>query len=104
MRKVILLGALALAMSGSAFALTPQQQLMGTCNAQAKAANKTGEARKAFMKSCLSAKPAAPMAASAPAPAAKPLTQQHKMKVCNKNAAGKKGDERKAFMKSCLSK
>lgn len=45
MRKVILLGALALAMSGSAFALTPQQQLMGTCNAQAKAANKTGEAR-----------------------------------------------------------
>jgi hypothetical protein len=35
---------------------------------------------------------------------AAPLTQQEKMKVCNKDAAGKKGDERKAFMSECLKK
>ena len=30
------------------------------------------------------------------------MTQQEKMKVCNKKAEGKKGDERKAFMSDCL--
>ena len=62
-----------------ASAKTAQQEKMSTCNAQA--AGKKGDERKAFMKGCLSAKPAAA-----------PATQQEKMKVCNKEAAGKKGD------------
>ena len=74
-----------------ASAKTAQQEKMSTCNAQA--AGKKGDERKAFMKGCLSAKPAAA-----------PATQQEKMKVCNKEAAGKKGDERKAFMSECLKK
>jgi hypothetical protein len=74
-------------------AKTKQQSKMVTCNADA--TGKKGDERKAFMKTCLSAKPEAP---------AKELTtQQTKMKTCNADAAGKKGDERKAFMKTCLS-
>jgi hypothetical protein len=74
-----------------AAAPTKQQSKMVTCNADA--AGKKGDERKAFMKTCLSA-----------APAAKDMTpQQNKMKTCNADAAGKKGDERKAFMKTCLS-
>jgi opacity protein-like surface antigen len=78
------------ALSSSAFAAdapTKQQSKMASCNADA--GDKKGDERKAFMKSCLSAKKA---------------TQQDKMKSCNADAAGKKGDERKAFMKDCLSK
>jgi psiF repeat len=71
---------------------TAQQSKMTQCNKDA--AGKTGDERKAFMKDCLSAKPA---------PATK-TSQQEKMKTCNADAAGKKGDERKAFMKECLSK
>ncbi|MBS0389109.1 MAG: phosphate starvation-inducible protein PsiF [Proteobacteria bacterium] len=82
----------------SASALTAQQGKMGTCNAQAKEQNLSGDARKAFMKTCLSNAPAAP--------AAKALTpQQEKMKSCNADAKtkGLKGADRKAFMKTCLS-
>ncbi|WHZ10155.1 MAG: Phosphate starvation-inducible protein PsiF [Burkholderiaceae bacterium] len=77
-------------------AKTAQQEKMTTCNKEA--TGKKGDERKAFMKECLSAKPAA-----AAAPVA-PMTQQEKMKSCNKEAAGKKGDERKAFMSDCLKK
>ena len=71
---------------------TPQQSKMATCNKDAEG-NK-GDERKAFMKSCLSAKAE---------PVADPKTaQQNKMKTCNAEAAGKKGDERKAFMSECL--
>ncbi|PCE24326.1 PsiF family protein [Burkholderia ubonensis] len=76
-------------LASPAFAANSQQDKMKACNTQA--AGKTGDERKAFMKDCLSAKPA------------KATSQQDKMKACNKDAAGKKGDERKAFMKSCLS-
>ena len=69
--------------------LTPQQEKMKSCNAQA--ADKKGDERKAFMSSCL----------KAGAPAA-PMTQQDKMKVCNTKAGGKKGDERKIFMSEWL--
>ncbi len=106
MKKLLTLLAVGLSFSlGAAYAAdapakTPQQQKMADCNKEA--AGKKGDERKAFMKSCLSAKPAA-AAASAPA-ADKKVTQQEKMKSCNKEAAGKKGDERKAFMKDCLSK
>jgi hypothetical protein len=71
---------------------TAQQTRMGDCNKQA--TGKTGDDRKAFMKSCLSGGTAA---------AATPMTQQEKMKKCNADATGKKGDDRKAFMKACLS-
>lgn len=67
---------------------TAQQSKMKTCNADAK--DLKGDERKAFMKTCLSAKP-------------EPTTQQSKMKTCNADAKDMKGDERKAFMKTCLS-
>ena len=73
---------------------TAQQSKMKTCNADAK--DKKGDERKAFMKECLSAKPAAPAAEAG-------TTQQTKMKTCNADAKDKKGDERKKFMKECLS-
>jgi hypothetical protein len=68
-----------------------QQQKMGSCNADAKAKNLTGDDRKAFMKTCLSAK--------------KGNSQQEKMKSCNADAKtkGLTGADRKAFMKTCLS-
>jgi hypothetical protein len=50
-------------------------------------ADKKGDERKAFMKTCLSTKK---------------TSQQDKMKACNKDAEGKKGDERKKFMSECL--
>lgn len=77
-------------------AKTPQQSKMGLCNKDA--VGKKGDERKAFMKECLSAKPAA-------AASDKKTAQQDKMKACNKDAGEKKlkGDERKAFMKDCLS-
>ena len=40
--------------AASAKALTPQQQKMKTCNADAKTKALKGDERKAFMKSCLS--------------------------------------------------
>ena len=63
--------------------------------------------------------PSPPPAKSAPAAAAPAVTptatkaaapqptsavsQQDKMRNCNKEATGKKGEERRAFMKTCLS-
>jgi uncharacterized protein HemX len=93
MKQLISLAALGLALAlGSAHAAedkapTKQQTKMATCNKDA--TGKTGDARKAFMKECLSNKPA---------------TQQDKMKTCNADAKAKtlKGDERKAFMSDCL--
>ena len=94
MKKLFSLLALGLAMSfGAALATdapTAQQSKMGTCNKEA--GDKKGDERKAFMKECLSAKPAAP------------ATQQSKMKTCNVEAKGMKGDERKKFMSECLKK
>jgi hypothetical protein len=72
-----------------------QQAKMTTCNADAKARNLSGDARKAFMKTCLSANGGA---------AAKTNSQQEKMKTCNADAKTKnlKGDDRKKFMSDCL--
>ncbi|MFP5390781.1 MAG: PsiF family protein [Gammaproteobacteria bacterium] len=99
--KKLLIAVAACCLASASWAATPeakpadgktaQQNKMTTCNAEA--AGKKGDERKAFMKTCLSNKPAE-----------KPATaQQNKMKTCNADAAGKKGDERKAFMKTCLS-
>jgi hypothetical protein len=88
MKQLITIAALALAVLG-AQAQTAQQTKMGECNKEA--GDKKGDERKAFMKTCLSAKK---------------TTQQDKMKACNADPKAKatKGDERKAFMKECLSK
>jgi hypothetical protein len=92
MKKLITVVALALA---TTFALsaqaadkpTAQQSKMGECNKEA--GDKKGAERKAFMKTCLSAKKA---------------SQQDKMKACNKDAGEKKlkGADRKKFMSDCL--
>jgi hypothetical protein len=94
---------------------TAQQSKMATCNKDA--GDKKGAERKAFMKECLGAKPAAAATTAAATTATtttaaattatgKTLTpQQQKMKTCNADAKTKalKGAERKAFMKTCLS-
>jgi hypothetical protein len=89
---------LALGLLVAAHADNSQQSKMTTCNAQADDQKLAGDDRKAFMKTCLSAKSSAPTA--------KVLTpQQQKMKSCNADAKTKAlaGDARKAFMKTCLS-
>ncbi len=85
-----------MAMSTSALAENTQQSKMTSCNAEAKAKGLSGDDRKAFMKTCLSAKPTADSKALTP--------QQTKMKSCNAEAKAKglKGDERKTFMSGCL--
>jgi hypothetical protein len=74
-----------------------QQEKMTTCNADATAKKLSGDERSAYMKTCLSAKPAST--------AKKSNSQQEKMTTCNADATAKKlsGDERKAYMKTCLS-
>jgi hypothetical protein len=96
----IVLASILLTTALSASAMTPQQEKMKGCNVQAKEQHLSGDARKGFMKTCLSNAP------EAAAPAAKTLTpQQEKMKTCNADAKAKalKGADRKAFMKTCLS-
>lgn len=90
MRLPLLL--LGLLMASQGFAATAQQEKMKTCNADATTKALKGDERKAFMSTCLKAKPAA--------------TQQEKMKTCNADATTKalKGDDRKSFMSDCLKK
>lgn len=100
MKQLLSLLALGLTLSLGAHAAegdakTAQQSRMTTCNKEA--AGKKGDERKAFMKTCLSAKKETAQAQPA-------TTQQSKMKTCNAEAKGKKGDERKAFMSECLKK
>jgi uncharacterized protein YihD (DUF1040 family) len=94
---LVVVGASAL-LTGYAIAETAQQTKMKTCNADATAKGLKGDARKDFMKICLSA--------GGEAAAAKPAnTQQAKMKSCNADATAKglKGDARKTFMQTSLS-
>jgi len=72
-----------------------QQEKMKTCNAQAKTQSLSGDARKSFMKSCLS---------TAAAAGPKLNSQQQKMKQCNADAKtkGLSGADRKTFMSTCL--
>ncbi len=97
MKKLFLLLSLTM-LAMPALADTPQQEKMKTCNADAKTKALKGDERKAFMKECLGAKPAAA------APAKELTPQQAKMKQCNADAKTKalKGDERKKFMSDCL--
>ena len=103
MKKLISLVALGLTLAmGVAHAAdekadSPQQNKMKSCNADPKAKELKGDERKAFMKECLSAKPAAAEGGG--------TTQQNKMKTCNADPKAKKlkGEDRKKFMKECLS-
>lgn len=132
MKTGVLIGLVLAAFSTSgAWAESNQQTQMKTCNADAKKQSLTGDARKTFMKTCLSStkaasteamptpagtKPAADGATPTVAPSktpevmlnksGKPMTaQQLRMKNCNAEAKSQelKGDPRKVFMKSCLS-
>ncbi len=104
-------------LSKSGKPLTAQQLRMKNCNADARTQDLHGDARKAFMKSCLSsdkaaAAPAAdsatanPIVASAGTPAEpKPLTaRQLQRKACGEEAKaeGLKGDPRKEYVKECM--
>jgi len=82
-------------LSMSAQGQNAQQDKMKTCNTQAKTQSLSGDARKSFMKTCLSSQPAA---------APKLNSQQQKMKQCNADAKAKglSGADRKTFMSSCL--
>ena len=76
-----------------------QQNKMAACNKEANdkgLGEGKGDERRAFMKECLSAKPAK---------GGGKMAQQEKMKTCNKEAGEKrlKGEERKKFMSTCLS-
>ena len=98
MKKIILLLSLSL-LAMPALAATVQQSKMKTCNADAAKQSLKGDARKSFMKECLSASKEA-----AAEPKKEMTPQQNKMKQCNADAAAKslKGDERKKFMSDCL--
>jgi hypothetical protein len=82
-------------LSTSVLAQNAQQEKMKTCNAEAKSQSLSGDARKSFMKTCLSNQPAAEP---------KLNSQQQKMKQCNADAKtkGLSGAERKTFMSTCL--
>lgn len=86
MKKLAIAAALVFAASVS-FSQTAQQSLMGTCNKEA--ADKKGQERKDFMKTCLSDGK---------------KRQQERMKTCNVEVKGMKGDERKTALSACLKK
>lgn len=86
---ITLMAATALLAAAPAFAAdNAQQSKMTTCNASA--GDKKGDERKAYMKTCLSAKPA---------PAAKP---ESKMAMCNKKTAGMTKDDRAKAQSECM--
>ncbi|GHD96488.1 phosphate starvation-inducible protein PsiF [Pseudocitrobacter faecalis] len=78
--------------------LTPQQQRMRDCNAQATAKTIKGDERKTYMSACLKGQDAAKEKGVTP--------QQQKMRECNAKATEQtlKGDDRKKFMSACLKK
>ena len=96
---ITVLAVAALALTGVAAQAkekTAQQEKMAACNKEA--VGKKGDERKAFMKSCLSAKPAAAAAASAPA------ADTGAAAACDTKAAEKKlhGAAKTSFTKKCV--
>ena len=94
-KLLILLAACTFAAAAPAFAAdtataapNAQQEKMKACNV--KAEGKTGDDRKQFMSSCLSAKPAPPAKA------------ESKMSMCNKQTAGLSGDARSKAQSECM--
>ena len=89
MKKLMLLiAASAMLVTAPAMAENSQQDKMKACNASA--GDKKGDERKAYMSTCLSAKPA---------PAAKP---ESKMAMCNKKTAGLDKDARAKAQSECM--
>jgi hypothetical protein len=89
MRQLLALTLLSLFVCGGAYAadakMTPQQEKMKTCNDQA--TDKKGDDRKAFMKTCLSAK------------AEKPKS---KMAMCNEKTKGMTKDDASKARSDCM--
>jgi Skp family chaperone for outer membrane proteins len=90
MKKLFALTLLSLFASGAAFAaandpVNPQQDKMKACNT--KAGDMKGDDRKAFMKTCLSAKPE---------------KKESKMAMCNKKTAGMNKDDRAKAQSDCM--
>ena len=90
MKKLFALTLLSLFASGGAFAAAnepanPQQTKMKACNT--KAGDMKGDERKAYMKTCLSAKPE---------------KKESKMAMCNKKTAGMKQEERAKAKSDCM--
>ena len=82
---LVLAGTFAFAAAPTLAAENVQQERMKTCNA--KAGDKKGDDRKAFMKDCLSNEKKA---------------SDNKMATCNTKSKGMKADERKKFMSECM--
>lgn len=85
---MLLLAASTLLATVPAMAQNSQQDKMKACNASA--GDKKGDERKAYMSTCLSAKPAV---------AAKPAS---KMAMCNKKTAGMAKEERSKAQSECM--
>jgi len=81
----MMVGAFAIVATPVFAADNPQQIKMKDCNI--KAADKKGNDRKAFMKTCLSAKP---------------IKAESRISMCNKRTAGMKGDERSRAQSDCM--
>lgn len=95
------LAVLCLAMLGApAFAATPQQEKIKSCNADATKQDLQGEAHTAFLKTCLEARQEAKEESKEEKKAMTP--QRKKMKTCNAKAKGLKGDEFKKVRNECL--
>lgn len=95
-RITILMATLVAFWTATAYAATPQQRKMKTCNAEAAKQNLKGDERKAFMSDCLSGR----------STGAGLTPQRERMKSCNADATsqGLKGATRKKFMSECLAK
>jgi hypothetical protein len=88
MKKLLaltLIGAFAVSATPAFATENAQQERMKTCNA--KAGDKKGDDRKAFMKDCLSAEK---------------KHSDNKMAECNTKSKGMKGEEHKKFMSECM--
>lgn len=122
---LLLAGLLPLSVLAEGRALTAQQQRMKDCNARAASTAPKGEARRAFMKSCLSggkvevefgpageaealpvadALPAAPVVAAPSEADAKRAAFKRRLGPCigQAKAQALTGEARKAFMSECL--
>ena len=84
--------------------LTPQQQKMKTCNADAKTKALKGDDRKKFMSDCLKGHEPERKPAGTQRAADETSSQHNRMKACNEDARERDlhGDERRAFMSTCL--
>jgi psiF repeat len=89
MKKLFALTLLSLFASGAyaaaADSANPQQEKMKACNTSA--GDKKGDERKAYMKTCLSAKPE---------------KKESKMAMCNKKTAGMSKDDRAKAQSECM--